>query len=109
MPSRPFNAVTLLACDSGSSARHAPSLRLLHCRETSILNGGENRGDVNTTVRQGLIVYEMAVTSLTGVSKLSQNKPAKAILGVPLALSQSDDTQARALGLTIAQDPKPQS
>jgi len=51
----------------------------------------------------------MAVTSLTGVSKLSQNKPAKAILGVPLALSQSDDTQARALGLTIAQDPKPQS
>jgi len=27
-------------------ARNAPSLRLLHRRETNILNGGENRGDV---------------------------------------------------------------
>ena len=60
-------------------------------------------------VREGIIAYEMDVTSLTGVSKLSQNKPREAIEGVRSALSQSDDAQARALGLMMVQDPKPQS
>jgi len=63
----------------------------------------------DTMVRQGIIAYEMDVTNLTGVSKLSQNKPAEAIEGVRTALSQSNDPQARALGLTMAQVPKPQS
>jgi predicted FMN-binding regulatory protein PaiB len=63
----------------------------------------------DTMVRQGIIAYEMDVTSLTGVSKLSQNKPREAIEGVRSALSQSDDAQARALGLMMVQDPKPQS
>ena len=63
----------------------------------------------DTMVRQGIIAYEMDVTSLTGISKLSQNKPAEAIEGVRTALSQSDDAQARALGLMMVQAPKPQS
>ena len=62
-----------------------------------------------TMVRQGIIAYEMDVTSLTGVSKLSQNKPREAIEGVRTALSQSDDAQARALGLMMVQASKPQS
>jgi transcriptional regulator len=62
----------------------------------------------DTMVRQGIIAYEMDVISLTGVSKLSQNKPPEAIKGVRAALSQSDDAQARALGLMMAKDPKPQ-
>ena len=60
-------------------------------------------------VRQGIIAYEMDVSRLTGVRKLSQNKPPEAIEGVRVALSQSDDAQARALGLMMVQDPKPQS
>lgn len=60
-------------------------------------------------VRQGIIAYEMDVSRLTGVLKLSQNKPPEAIEGVRVALSQSDDAQARALGLMMVQDPKPQS
>jgi len=60
-------------------------------------------------VRQGIIAYEMDVTSLTGVSKLSQNKPPKAIEGVQMALSRSEDPQARALGQIMAQALKPQS
>jgi transcriptional regulator len=63
----------------------------------------------DTMVRQGIIAYEMDITSLTGVSKLSQNKPREAIEGVRSALSQSDDAQARALGMMMVQDPKPQS
>lgn len=63
----------------------------------------------DTMVRQGIMAYEMDVTSLTGVSKLSQNKPPEAIEGVRAALSQSDDAQARALGLMMVQEPKPQS
>jgi len=63
----------------------------------------------DTMVRQGIIAYEMDVTNLTGVSKLSQNKPREAVEGVRTALSQSNDPQARALGLTMAQVPKPQS
>jgi predicted FMN-binding regulatory protein PaiB len=55
------------------------------------------------------MAYEMDVTSLTGVRKLSQNKPREAIEGVRSALSQSDDAQARALGMMMGQDPKPQS
>ena len=60
-------------------------------------------------VRQGIMAYEMDVTSLTGISKLSQNKPLEAIEGVRAALSKSDDAQARALGLMMVQEPKPQS
>jgi transcriptional regulator len=63
----------------------------------------------DTMVRQGIIAYEMDVTNLTGVSKLSQNKPRQAIEGVRTALSQSDDAQARALGLMMVQASKPQS
>jgi transcriptional regulator len=63
----------------------------------------------DTMVRQGIIAYEMDVSSLTGVRKLSQNKPAEAIEGVRAALSQSDDAQARALGLMMVQASKPQS
>ena len=63
----------------------------------------------DTMVRQGIMAYEMDVTSLTGVSKLSQNKPPEAIEGVRAALSQSDDAQARALGLMMMQASKPQS
>lgn len=48
-------------------------------------------------VRSGIIAYEMDVTGLTGVSKLSQNKPGSAMEGVKAALSRSDDAQARAL------------
>jgi len=62
----------------------------------------------DTMVRQGIIAYEMDVICLTGVSKLSQNKPPEAIEGVRAALSQSGDAQARALGLMMAQHPKPQ-
>lgn len=60
-------------------------------------------------VRHGIIAYEMDVTRLTGVSKLSQNKPPEAIEGVKTALSQSKSAQARALGLMMVQGPKPQS
>jgi len=63
----------------------------------------------DTMVRQGIIAYEMDVTNLTGVSKLSQNKSRQAIEGVRTALSQSDDAQARALGLMMVQASKPQS
>ncbi len=63
----------------------------------------------DTMVRQGVIAYEMDVTSLTGISKLPQNKPLEAIEEVRAALSQSDDAQARALGLMMVQEPKPQS
>jgi transcriptional regulator len=56
-------------------------------------------------VRRGLIGYEMTVTRLTGVSKLSQNKPKSAIIGVRTALARSGDTQARALAGLMDQEP----
>ena len=63
----------------------------------------------DTMVRQGITAYEMDVTSLTGVSKLSQNKPREAVERVQIALSQSQDPQARAVGQIMARAPKPQS
>lgn len=68
-----------------------------------------NPGKFDTMVRQGIIAYEMDVTSLTGVSKLSQNKPREAIEGVRTALTQSEDAQARALAQIMMTAPKPQS